>query len=397
MQTRRALTLRLASLSVAVVALQAAVPGTLTAQAVRLGAPAAVFPEDFGMIQSVRELPDGRVLVADPLGQALYGVDMDGGARTVVGRQGQGPQEYLQPDAVWPLPGDSTLLVDLGNGRLVAIGPDLAFGPTMPIAVGEPQPGATIVLALPQGVDDRGNIYARALGGLGGPLQDSAAVLRIDRGTKAADTVATFKLEDRTQSTAGGAGARNVRIQSVPLSAQDSWGVAPDGSVVIARSAGYRVEWIAPDGTVRRGSPTPYERIAIGTPEKEEYLVEQSRSGGGIGISMQVSNGAMSMSFSRGRQGAEREIDSYEWPQEKPPFYPGRVLVDRPGRAWVRRHVDAGDPVTYDVFDRRGERTGTVVLEGARRIVGFGAGTVYVVSYDDLDLSWLERYDLPPL
>ncbi|HSL82924.1 MAG TPA: 6-bladed beta-propeller, partial [Thermoanaerobaculia bacterium] len=83
---------------------------------IRLGAPTATFPEDFGAIQTVRELPDGRVLVADPLSKAVYLVDLAGGRRTVIGREGQGPGEYRQPDAVWPLPGDSTLLVDLGNG-----------------------------------------------------------------------------------------------------------------------------------------------------------------------------------------------------------------------------------------------------------------------------------------
>ena len=104
----------------------------------------------------MRELPDGRVLVADPLGGELYAVDMDAGTRTVVGRRGQGPGEYQQPDAVWPLPGDSTLLVDLGNGRLATLGPDLAFGPTRPIAQGDFQPGTPPMIALPQGVDGRG-------------------------------------------------------------------------------------------------------------------------------------------------------------------------------------------------------------------------------------------------
>ena len=55
----------------------------------------------------------------------LFVVDMDAGTRAQVGAEGQGPEEYRQPDAVWPLPGDSTLLVDLGNGRLVVLGPDL--------------------------------------------------------------------------------------------------------------------------------------------------------------------------------------------------------------------------------------------------------------------------------
>ena len=33
--------------------------------------------------------------------------------------------------------------------------------------------------------------------------------------------------------------------------------------------------------------------------------------------------------------------------------------------------------------------------EGDRRVVAFGDATVYVVSYDEFDLNYLERYDLP--
>ena len=54
----------------------------------RLQQPETVFPEDFGAIQTVRELPGGVLLVADPLGKALYRVDMTSGTRTVVGREG---------------------------------------------------------------------------------------------------------------------------------------------------------------------------------------------------------------------------------------------------------------------------------------------------------------------
>jgi hypothetical protein len=114
-----------------------------------LGEPSAVFAEDFGSIQTVREVAGG-MLVADPLGGALYFVDMNAGTRTVVGTEGQGPGEYLQPDAVWPLLGDSTLLVDLGNGRMITLGrPDLEFGPTSPLSAGSPRSGGMVV-AIPQ-------------------------------------------------------------------------------------------------------------------------------------------------------------------------------------------------------------------------------------------------------
>jgi len=374
-------------------------PGPIRAQ-VRLGQPTATFPEDFGAIQTVRELPDGRVLVADPLGKALYVVDLDAGRRTVVGREGQGPDEYLQPDAVWPLPGDSTLLVDLGNGRLVALGPDLTFGPTSPITVGEPQMGRQLVFAIPQGVDGQGRVYARALGGGmgGGAYPDSAEILRIDREARTADPAGKFKIQAVTQRTSGAANNRNVAISPIPLSPEDAWGVAPDGSVFLARSSDYHVERIGPDGTVTRGPAIAFEPVKIGTGEKEEYLAEQGRSGGGISVGVEVVNGQMSMSFARGgRDSGPREIDQYTWPEVKPPFYGGRIPVDSRNRAWVRRHVKSGEASTYDVFDGAGNRVGTVVLESGRRVVGFGEGSVYVVAFDDLDLNYLERYALPGL
>jgi hypothetical protein len=358
---------------------------------------ARAFPEDFGSIQTVRELGDGKVLVADPLAKALYVVDMAAMTRRVIGSEGEGPDEYGQPDAVWPLPGDSTLLVDLGNGRLVVLGPDLGFGRTMPIALSELRPGSTLLLALPQAVDGQGRIYGRAMGGMGaGTLPDSADILRIDRATRSAEPVASFKLPDRTQSTSGEADNRQVAIANVPLSAEDAWGVAQDGALVVARAGDYHVEWVAPDGSVTRGPTVPFDAVRIGTAEKEEWVAEQSRSGGGIQIGVEIMNGSASMSFQRGgREGPRNEIDRYSWPDRKPPFYGGRIPVDGIGRAWVRRHVTAGAPSTYDLFDRRGARVGTVTFDAGRRVVGFGPSSVYVVTFDELDLSYLERYDLP--
>jgi hypothetical protein len=383
----------------ALVALLVGGAATTLAAQVRLDQPEAKLPEDFGTIQTVRELADGRVLVADPLGKALYVVDLATGKRSVVGSEGEGPQEWKQPDAVWPLPGDSTLLVDLGNARMVTLGPDLRFGPTMPLALSALEPGSLPLIVIPLGVDGQGRIYTRSLGSIGGQLPDSGAILRIDRLTRKADTVAMFKLPDRTQTTSGGANNRNVNISNVPLSPEDAWGVAGDGAVAIARAGDYHVDWILPDGKVVHGRPVPYDPVHIGTPEKEEYLAEQSRQGGGIGISMQVVNGSATLGFARGEGPgtAKREIDQYAWPDSKPPMYQGRVPIDPQGRAWVHRSMKAGQPSTYDVFDRAGKRAGTVTLGTGKRVVGFGKGWVYVVSFDDFDLSYLERFKMPAL
>jgi len=57
--------------------------------------------------------------------------------------------------------------------------------------------------------------------------------------------------------------------------------------------------------------------------------------------------------------------------------------------------VDAGDPSTYDVFDRTGSLVRTITLDHGKRVVGFGGDSVYVVAYDEFDLNYLERYALP--
>lgn len=365
-----------------------------------LGEPTAVFPEDFGAIQTVRELNDGTLLVADPLGGALYRVDLDAGTRTQVGAEGQGPQEYQQPDAVWPLPGDSTLLVDLGNGRMVGLGPDLSFGPTSPLSAGDPRAG--LILAIPTAVDRDGYVYAEASmgGGPGGALPDSGAVLRIDRATMTPDTLLRVKLSERIRSESGGAGNRSVNIQQVPLSLEDTWGAGPDGSVVVARSSDYRVEWHRPDGTVVVGSPVGHEPEPLGNAEKQAWIDAQGRTGGGLMIGVSINNGAMEMSFGRGRGGMgggaqEQTIDDYTWPEMAPPFFGDPIQVDPMGRAWVRRFVGAGEDTVYDVFDADGEHVAMYTLEGDRRVRGFGDGAVYVVTFDEFDLNYLERYALP--
>jgi hypothetical protein len=189
-----------------------------------------------------------------------------------------------------------------------------------------------------------------------------------------------------------------VAISPIPLSPEDAWGVAPDGSVLLVRAGDYHLERIDPDGGVTRGPPLNFDPVRIGTAEKEEYLTALGQSGGGIQVGVQVVNGAQTMSFARGGgSSGNREIDQYTWPEVKPPIYSGRLPVDPSGRAWVRRHVEAGEPSTYDILDQEGHRVGTVVLENGKRVIGFGDRGVYVVSYDEFDLNYLERYAMPEL
>ncbi|UCC49648.1 MAG: hypothetical protein JSV41_05665 [Gemmatimonadota bacterium] len=357
----------------------------------RLSEPDASFPEAFSLVQGLVELPDGRVMIADPLGQALVIADLDRGVVDTLGSVGQGPEEYRQPDGVFALPGDSTLLVDLGNTRLTVIAPDGSFGATMPIAQDAPGPGPGLLIVLPQGVDSRGRIYFQPFGGARGPqLPDSAAVMRLDRGSGAMDTVAMVKLPEMKQSRSGGLGQQAVTIMPVPLSPLDEWAVSWDGRVAVARADPYHVEWIHTDGTVVRSGPIDFEPVRIRRADKLEWI---ENLGSGVRIGIMVENGRRRVSMGRGGSPSEEpDIDSFDWPETKPAFANDGVWVTPQGDMWVQRHVSAGEAMEFDVFGANAALKGKVVMPAGREVVGFGRGTVYAVRTDELGLQWLERY-----
>ncbi len=366
-----------------------------------LTAPDARFPEAFGMVGGLRELRDGRILVADPLGQALMVINLQAGTADTIGRVGAGPGEYKQPDAVFALPGDSTLLVDLGNGRLTVLAPDLSFGETTPIAQGQPQAGgggamAGMNVVLPRGVDEQGRVYFQALGmGMrpGGQLPDSAAIMRWDRATGAFEQLGQVKLQERRIETSGGRGNMMARLRQTPLSPQDGWGVGWNGRVAAVRSDGYYLEWIEPDGRRVRGDDVSYRPVRIRQAEKERWV--EGRASSGLMIRAEIGNGGTrSMSFGRGGGGGggDPSVEDYEWPDAMPAFVAGGVRVTPEGDAWVRRSVRAGSDAVFDVFGADGQLKERITLPADSRIAGFGPEHVYVVRNDEFDLQWLARY-----
>jgi hypothetical protein len=382
---------------VALVGLSAGVTA-VAAQERALGPPVATHSESFAVVNTVRELNDGRVLVADPLSKVLIVLDADLLRADTLGRLGEGPAEYLQPAAVWPLPGDSTLLVDLGNTRLTMLDSDGVFGRTRPIAQGNGGPRTPPALVLPSGVDAQGAIYFTSMPGMGpdGP-SDTVTVLRLAADGGAPTPIAQLKTTSFTSRTSGGANNQNVNISPIPLSATDVWAVAPDGSVAVARAGEVRVDWISPDGTTTRGSGIDLSSVPIRQAEKEEWSADRESSGGGIGIEMTIENGARSMRMSRGGMGEGPDLNAMTWPDQKAPWVAASGRIDAEGRFWARRSLPAGAPALYDVFARDGSLVGSVRFPEGRRLVGFGQNAIYAVDVDPFDLKTLERYALPPL
>lgn len=370
-----------------------ALPGHAVAQeTVTLGEATAASDDGFSAISGLRELDDGSLLVADGLENQLLHVTRDLDAATRVGREGAGPDEYRTPDALYALAGDSTLMVDLGNGRLAVLAPDGSIVRTHPIAGGE---GPALTIMMPGAVDGAGRVFFRKMSppGPDGP-PDSAAVARFDPSTERTVDVANVKLPAMTQQTSGGSNARQQVVRPVPLSPQDAWTATSDGRLVVARQNGeaYWLEFFGPDG-VTRGPAIAYDPLPVKTADKEAWVASLA---GALGVSVEAENGRVRTTFSRG--GApEVDPDDFQWPATKPAFPERALRVGPGGRFWLERHVSAGEPRRFDVLDGRGRRLATVRLPADRRLEGFGHDAVYLSRTDDLDFVWLERYRLPNL
>lgn len=382
--------MRTATLAGAAVALMVAgVPTQMEAQSIQESDREAMHAEPFGLIGGARELSDGRVVVADPMGKIFVMLDANLGSATALGSEGQGPDEYRQPDGIWPIGGDNSVLVDLGNARLTQIDANGGFGETVPIVR---QGAGGMMFALPRGSDDHGNVYFQ--GSPMGPrgMRDEVEVFRLNLATEETEVVARIKPASMDRRESGGADNQQVRILPIPLAATDVWGVRPDGGLYVARADDYTVEFIGTDGRVVAGPANDYDRVRIGGDEREEWSDRQAREGG-VGISVEEENGRRRINLARSAGGGGS--NDLSWPDNKPPFENERIRVDHEGRGWVRVSMSAGAPATYDVFNEQGNKVATVTLPEGRSLVGFGSGSLYAAAVDEFDQHYLERFANP--
>ena len=348
----------------------------------------STYPEPFGYLSGVRELSDRTIVAADPISQVLLFLDLDVGTADTIGRVGAGPQEYEGPDHVFPLPADSTLLVDLGNGRLITVDPNGEFVQWTPMS--------TEVNGLrgrsihPRFVDSTGSMYVLGPAvSYGGP-QDTATFHRIDRVTGEEIKVAEFWHEENSRRR------RGRRRPAFVLS--DGLAVNRDGRVAVVRANGYSVDWYETDGRITKGPKYAVDTDPISRADKEREVERWSIE---AITSRVVFDAGGSATSSRNRRGVPTNmqlgVDGFNWPTNLPVFRPEATLVSPCGEVWVHRIMPAGEPNRIEVFDERGIRVGSIAIPTNSKVVGFstvdGAGSaIFLARTDEYGLVWLERF-----
>ena len=367
------------------------------------------YKEPFTCMSGLRELSDGRVVVADQREKLLQIINLRTGAVVKVGREGQGPGEWSVPSALFAAKGDTTLLWDQGNSRFLAINPDGTTGRSFTPTVST---GAMTMITIPRGVDRQGRVYlpgadfTQAPGG-GRPIAaDSTAILRYDPATSRIDTLGFLRNPKPNIETSSRGDARTVMIMAPnPMLPQSTWTVAPDGRVAIVQPEPYHVEWLTPARTKTVGPAVRYQRLPVSQADREatggrnncavSISVGGPPMGGGGGRSMR---GGVSVGGPGG--GDLRPMPRNDWPEFKPPFLGGgrwgtNVVAAPTGDVWVLRTRPANDETpTYDIFDARGQLTGRMALPKGARFVAFGNGTIYLSRMDEDDLLYIQRYRL---
>jgi hypothetical protein len=343
----------------------------------RLGPADARVTQTFEYIGAVRELADGRVLVADVFANTLYVVDLGRDVARIIGRAGDGPGEYRSVSSLHAGGKDSTLMEDHDGGRWLLLDGDRPVAGTNAVQVFGHQP----VL---QGIDCQGRVLEVRGFKFGTPpdgrpifirsAAESLLVIASPRSGTEPDTIARirgpFRGWNEIRSPLG-TGTMVTWIPN-PLDVEDQALMYCDGWIAIVYADPYRVDRYPPQGRRVAGSPLPFQRAPVDETVKQR-AIEASRA-------------------HRGRFSA-RQVKG--WPSFLPPFLNGALVGMPDGRLVIRRAAGTlrGQNL-YDVVDRRGALTASLVIAPNERIVGFGATFVYVATPDGDGIERLSRHPL---
>lgn len=340
------------------------------------------FASPFSEISQLVELADGRLLVHDAIERKLGLIDLRTGRMSEVARQGSGPLEYRSLAALLRVPGDSVLLWDWANSRVLLLAPDGKPVGTRPLADRGLRSGA-LVGFMPREADATGSWY-------GGRRQvtmgDSTAIVRIVPSSGRQDTLVMFATPQLRPKRSA---ENRITVLSPGLPPRGAWGVFADGRALVIHGGTYTPEIIMANGARVTAPPVPFPRIPVTDQDRARHLRD---------VGQQFQRMILREAGAAGREKLPRvEVEPPEaWPTHKPPILSDVVRVDSRRRAWVHvvdRNADAGE--RYDLLDADGRRVDAVRMPKGVRLVGMGNGVLYGAREDDDGLLWLQQYRLP--
>jgi len=331
-------------------------------------------PDFFYQIQGVRGFPDGGVLVVDGGSRELRFYDPSGQRRAVVGGEGQGPGEFIDPVLVPQVGLDSIVIFDTRLIRFSVYSTSGVLSRVKPIEQGRPYGGRA-----PLGAVGIQHLLMDRRGTEGGPETPTP-----DEGL--VRTVRGFLWYDATDGT-------RVRLDSLTAnfiyyergSMRWLFPFVPLGSAVTTATGAYvslgddiqaidtsgrTVRRIRVDGLARTPTDADLRAYADWMRVDRPYLYE-----------------------SVGPDDWKAELERRSGPTRVPAF--DRVLVDANALLWARVYqIDPRVEQTWIVFEDSGRPLGSVRIPGGVDVRWIGARAVLGVVTDEFDVEYVHRYPL---
>jgi hypothetical protein len=257
----------------------------------KIATASAISTDPLGNITSVRQLPDGRVLVNDGQRRRLLLMDtLLKLERVVLDSLTDVANTYgMRPGALLPYVGDTTLFVDPASYAMLVIDPlgkiarvrsvwraqDVNYL-TNPNVYGVPGLDAKgrIVYRVPAQVSrDVMNAVARSNVPIVPPQPDSAFIVAVDLGTRQMDTLGSIRIprqEMRVRTTASNSWTIDQVLN--PLPRTDEWAVLSDSRVAFVRGLDYRVDYLNPDESWSSSQKLPYEWQRLMDEDKQKFV-----------------------------------------------------------------------------------------------------------------------------
>ncbi|MEO6528202.1 MAG: hypothetical protein ABIP93_16390 [Gemmatimonadaceae bacterium] len=238
--------------------------------------------DPMGAVSAVRQLPDGKLLVNDPVKRRVVLLDSMMKTLAIVADTTPATANAYgaRGGGILPFRGDSTLFLDPASLSMLVIDPKGVVARVM--AAPRPDDVFSLVggaLGFP-GFDSKGRLVYRASGlnfnrrgpgggagaggaGGGGGFQppvfpDSAPLVRFDLTTRKLDTAAYIKVQAPKINFTEVEGRRSISMVINPLPEVDDWAVLSDGTIAIVRKD-YHVDYIDADGTRSAGARIPFD------------------------------------------------------------------------------------------------------------------------------------------
>ena len=338
----------------------------------------------FTAITSIRELSDGRILVTDPRDLQLVVADFRTGDVRQISRRGGGPGEYGFAAPVHAIAGDSSLMADFLQRRVLLLDQDKIVATVA---------ADNAVIRATQGfitfADRVGNVVSQKSsdppeGQSTTSMKDSTAVIRVARRTGRMDTLAMVLVRPTVRTITRNAKGDISFSSARPLRLRvgEQFMLHPDGWLAVIRINPFRVDWRSPDGRWTLGAPLPVPVIRMSEKEKQASLARTARS--------------MAANPSSTPIPPQLRTPDDDWPDVMPPYLQGETLFSPEGHVMIRRQPSADHPgVAYFVVDRRGRLAGMIEMKDNERIFAPGARSIYVVETDADDLRYIRRHPWP--